>query len=191
MSENEVEDHDIDENTTVNEVYSDSEEEWDEDELQKTISDMKSDHVVMNENDGVQDKNKTDELEESGDELDEVVPSEKINDEVAEVVAPAPRTTRSGNSYAQAVQRCIEYSRESGLFLTRMINEAQYRSTDEESSFSQQFSLRKGLKKFGIKGKVAAQAEVQQLYERESFEPILVKNLTNSERKGHRNLLCF
>ena len=128
MSENEVEDHDIDENTTVNEVYSDSEEEWDEDELQKTISDMKSDHVVMNENDGVQDKNKTDELEESGDELDEVVPSEKINDEVAEVVAPAPRTTRSGKSYAQAVQRGIEQSRELGLFLARMINEAQYRS---------------------------------------------------------------
>jgi len=108
VSENEVEDYDIDQNTTINEVCPDSEDEWDEDEVQETISDMKSDHVVMNENDGVQDKDKTDELEESGDDLDEIVPSEKINDEVAEVVAFAPRTTRSGKSYAQVVQRGIE-----------------------------------------------------------------------------------
>jgi len=58
-------------------------------------------------------------------------------------------------------------------------------------SFSQQFSLRKGLKKFGIKGKVATQAEVQQLYERESFVPILVKNLAISERKKVQESFMF
>jgi len=55
----------------------DSEEEWDEDELQETISDMKSDHVVMNENEDVQDEDTSDEFVEGDDEFSEVVPSEK------------------------------------------------------------------------------------------------------------------
>jgi len=37
VSNNEVTDYDNDEKTTVNEVCSDSEEEWDEDELHETI----------------------------------------------------------------------------------------------------------------------------------------------------------
>jgi len=100
-----VTDYDNDSKSTLNEVCSDSEEEWDEDELQETIPDMKSDHLVMNNNEDLQDE----------DELGEVGQSEDKNDEVAEDVTPAPRTTRSGKIYAQVVERGIEYSRESGL----------------------------------------------------------------------------
>ena len=108
---------------------SDSEEEWNEDELQEAISDM-------NENGNLH-EDKNSELEEGDDDLDEVEPSEEINDEVAEAIAPSPRTTRSGKSYAQAVERGIEYSRESGLFLARVINESRYSSNGREGSFSQ------------------------------------------------------
>ena len=90
----------------------DSEVEWNENELEEAISDMKCDHVVMNENGSVQHEDKSSELEEGDNELDEVAPSEKIKDEVGEVIAPTPRTTRSGKSYVQVVERSIEYSRE-------------------------------------------------------------------------------
>ena len=160
VNEEEVGDYDNNSKTTVSEVCSVSEEEWNEDELQETISDVKSDHVVMNENGGVQHEDKSSELEEDDDDLDEVAPSEEINDEVAEFVAPAPRTTRSGKSYAQVVERGMEYSRESGLFLARVIDESRYSPTGKEGSFSQQFSLRKGLVKIGAKGKITAQAEI-------------------------------
>ena len=89
------------------------------------------------------------------------------------------------------VERGVEYSRESGLFLARVINESRYSTIGVEGSFSQQFSLRRGLKKFGTKGKIAAQDEIKQLYTRECFEPIMVKDLTSSEKKKHRNLSCF
>ena len=98
MSENEVGDYDNNSKTTVSEVCSDSEEEWNEDELQETISDMKCDRVEIKENDSVQHVDKNSEIEEGDDELDEVAPSEEINDEVAEAIAPSPRTTRSGKS---------------------------------------------------------------------------------------------
>jgi len=117
VSDDEVADYDNDLKTTVNEVCSDSEEAWDKDELQETISDMKSDHVVMNDNEDVEDEDKSDELGEGDDEIGEVEQSEDKKDKVVEDDTLAPRTTRSGKTYAQVVERGIGYSRESGLFL--------------------------------------------------------------------------
>ncbi len=51
--------------------------------------------------------------------------------------------------------------------------------------------MRKGLKKFGTKGKIAAQAEIQQLYTRECFEPIMVKDLTSSEKKAQESFMLL
>jgi len=97
------------ENNDEEDDEEDSEEMWDEDELQEKISDMKSDHVVMNENEDVQDEDKSYELVEGDDEFGEVVPSGK-NDEVADDDISAPRTTRSGKTYVQVVERGIENS---------------------------------------------------------------------------------
>jgi len=72
-----------------------------------------------------------------------------------------------------------------------MTNEIRYNSIGKEGIYSQQYSLRKGLKKIRYKGKVAAQSEVQQLYERKSFEPILVKDLSDSERKKAQESFMF
>ena len=197
VSENEEGDYDNNSKSTISEVCSDSDEEWNEDELQETISDMKCDHVVMSEN-----ENKNSEREEGDDILVDEAPienedknSEQQEDDEVLVeeapIEPSPRTTRSGRSYAQVVERGVEYSRESGLFLARVINESRDSTIGVEGSFSQQFSLRRGLKKFGTKGKIAAQDEIKQLYTRECFEPIMVKDLTSSEKKKHRNLSCF
>ena len=45
------------------------------------------------------------------------------------------------------------------------------------------YSLKKGLEKFGERGRQATLKEMQQLHDRECFKPIDVKTLTESERK--------
>ena len=49
--------------------------------------------------------------------------------------------------------------------------------------FAQSYTLQKGLKKFGIKGKRATYKEMQQLHDCIVFEPIKVEYLTEKERK--------
>jgi len=48
--------------------------------------------------------------------------------------------------------------------------------------FGQQFMLHKGIKKFGAEGYKAVLKEIDQLDKRECFKPILVKDMTKSER---------
>ena len=47
----------------------------------------------------------------------------------------------------------------------------------------QQLSLKEGIKKFGEKGDKAAHAEMKQLHLRETFKPVLPKNLTPEKKK--------
>ena len=49
--------------------------------------------------------------------------------------------------------------------------------------FFQTYSLIKGLKKFGEKGRKAAFKEIKQLHDRIVFKPIHVSELTNLERR--------
>ena len=55
----------------------------------------------------------------------------------------------------------------------------------------QTYSLKKGIKKFGIKGKRAAHKEMQQLCDRVVFKPIIVKDLTPLKRKRAMESLIF
>ena len=130
--------------------YSDSEEEWDEDELQETSSDMQSDNEIMNDNEDVEDEDKSDEFAEDEDEIGEVVQNEDKSDELVEDDTPTRRTIRSGKTYAQVVETGIEYTRESGLFLARVMHESRSISIDKEGSHSQQYTLTKALKKLDI-----------------------------------------
>ena len=58
-------------------------------------------------------------------------------------------------------------------------------------SFAQQYILEKGLKKFGNKGEQAAYKEMEQLHKRTCFTPILVKDMTEDEKKKAQLALCF
>ena len=51
----------------------------------------------------------------------------------------------------------------------------------EKFHFVQSYSLTKGLKKFGLHGRDAADKEMKQLHKRVVFEPIRVEELTNLE----------
>jgi hypothetical protein len=57
--------------------------------------------------------------------------------------------------------------------------------------FIQTYSLNKGIKKFGQKGKDAAIKEMKQLHDRTVFEGIKVKDMTPLERKRAMESLLF
>ncbi|MGA0888342.1 MAG: Ty1/Copia family ribonuclease HI [bacterium] len=58
-------------------------------------------------------------------------------------------------------------------------------------SFAQQYGYKTGIKLFGKKGKEAANKEMDQLYRRTCFEPILVKDLDPIERKRALSSFLF
>ena len=55
----------------------------------------------------------------------------------------------------------------------------------------QTYTLKKGIKKFGIKAKRAAYKEMKQLHDRVVFQPIKVEDLTEQERKRAMESLIF
>jgi Reverse transcriptase (RNA-dependent DNA polymerase) len=57
--------------------------------------------------------------------------------------------------------------------------------------FVQTYSLMKGMKHFGNKGKEAAMNEMKQLHERNVFEPVRIEDLNNNERKRAMESLIF
>ena len=61
----------------------------------------------------------------------------------------------------------------------------------EAFHFVQSYSLRKGLKKFGQKGRDAAYKEMKQLHDRVVFEPIRIEDLTDIEKRRAMESLIF
>ena len=51
------------------------------------------------------------------------------------------------------------------------------------ASYAQQYSLKKGLQKFGVKGSDAVTKELDQLHKRNCFAPVDVSKLTVGEKK--------
>eukprot|EP00957_Ditylum_brightwellii_P016092 1211840-Ditylum_brightwellii.AAC.2 len=61
----------------------------------------------------------------------------------------------------------------------------------QQCQFAQTYRLRKGLNKFGNKGKKAVNKELSQLHSRNIFEPIHIKDLTLLEKKRAIESLIF
>ena len=77
----------------------------------------------------------------------------------------------------------IEYGQDEAFVIARFMNEIADRVHEESAlSFAQQFLLNQGLKEFGEKGKEAADKELHQLYDRECFELISIKEMSLSEQ---------
>ena len=86
----------------------------------------------------------------------------------------------------------IEYDCKTGLYIARTMSEIRSQSMLKGYSYAQQYSLKKGLKKFGDAGKVAATKELDQLYKRDAYRPIKVKDLTSIEkRKAQEGLMLI
>ena len=85
----------------------------------------------------------------------------------------------------------IEYDNKTALYMARTMDEFRSRSIEQGLSFAQQYTMKKGIKKFGEAGKIAATKEADQLYKRETFRPILVKDLSPSEKRRAQESFMF
>jgi hypothetical protein len=88
-----------------------------------------------------------------------------------------------------------EYTIEHGRIIAQLmcyINEMKHNPKRQKAfQFIQTYSLVKGLKKFGDRGRQAAYKEMKQLHDRIVFEPINVAELTDQERQRTMESLIF
>ena len=141
---------------------------------------------------------------------EEVLPSdddelleEKSNPSSADDQDKEVKTTRSGRvskppvklTLSQIVSEEEQYSINSAkVIATTMcyINELLlYPDSKKALQFAQTYSLAKGMKKFGQKGRDAAYNELKQLHDRVVFRPISVKELTALEKRRALESLIF
>ena len=99
----------------------------------------------------------------------------------------------SHNLVTQAVkaENKSVYSEKTVKVIARAMDEIRGKVMKEGASFGQQFYLKKGLDKFGKEGRDAAIKELDQLYRRNCFEPISVKEMTDKERMRAQETLLF
>ena len=84
-----------------------------------------------------------------------------------------------------------EYTNKTVKMIARSMDTIRHGVMDKGVSFAQQYFLKKGLDKFGKRGKDTAIKELDQLYRRNCFQPILVKDLTPKERMKAQETLLF
>ena len=85
----------------------------------------------------------------------------------------------------------IEYTPEIAGVAARYIHEINESAMLQGVNLGQQHILQKGLKVFGDKGREAGRKEIGQLHERECFDPILVSELSDKEKKKALEALMF
>ncbi len=90
-----------------------------------------------------------------------------------------------------AKEYSIQEARVMSNIINTMIMQTSVFQQKKGQVFVQTYSLMKGMKKFGEKGKRAAYGEVKQLHDRVVFKPINVSDLTQLERKRATESLIF
>lgn len=108
---------------------------------------------------------------------------------------PTKLTLAQHHLHTQAHDNCEEYSIETARVIAiTMCHMAEMLVNPKGKTahqFVQSYSLMKGLKKFGQKGREAAYKEMKQLHERVVFKPIKVAELTEQERRRAMESLIF
>jgi hypothetical protein len=138
-------------------------------------------------------------FEEVEQEVEQDTPAEE---EQQRITTRTGRTVRPPNRLIQAHQylnhenaMIEEYTEETAQVIATVMshwnNQCQRLDDKELMMFIQTYSLNKGLKKFGQKGKDAVMKEMKQLHKRTVFEPILIEHLTPLERKRAMESLLF
>jgi hypothetical protein len=108
---------------------------------------------------------------------------------------PTKLTLAQHHLHTQAHNKCEEYSIETARVIAMtMCHMAEMLLNPKGKTahqFVQSYSLMKGLKKFGRKGREAAYKEMKQLHERVVFKPIKVAELTEQEKRRAMESLIF
>jgi hypothetical protein len=85
----------------------------------------------------------------------------------------------------------IEYNADIAGVAARYIHDLNEMAMMQGVSLGQQYILQKGLKVFGDRGKEAGRKEIGQLHDRQCFNPILVSELNEKEKKKALEALMF
>lgn len=88
-------------------------------------------------------------------------------------------------------ENVVNYDDVSAGVAARYIHFQNERAMKHGTSLGQQYIVNKGLKLFGDRGKDAANKELKQLHDRECFAPILISELTPSEKKKAQEGIMF
>eukprot|EP00980_Cylindrotheca_fusiformis_P025045 scaffold12973_cov60-Cylindrotheca_fusiformis.AAC.1 len=85
----------------------------------------------------------------------------------------------------------IVYTTSKASVIAHVMTELRGKVMQQGHCFGQQYIMQKGLKVFGEKGKKAATKEMDQLYKRNCFEPVSVKDMKPSEKRKAMEALMF
>ena len=77
----------------------------------------------------------------------------------------------------------VEYATDHALLIARFMNELNTKVGIHGKRFVQQFTVRKGIEKFGEKGRQVAESKLDQLHWRNCFVPLSVKSMSLSEKR--------
>ena len=108
-------------------------------------------------------------------------------------------------TYKEILERNIRREHKYNLFQqgTRLNNKLKYRDDEaivaghflselkRKFTFGQQFTLEKGLKKFGDKGVKGTEKEIGQLHDRECFKPKRIDEMTHDQRRKAQVALAY
>jgi hypothetical protein len=147
--------------------------------------------------------------ESNPDTVQDDIPNQQVDD-VAPMEEGSIKVTRSGrvsrpptkltmaqpyNEFPNSKRVEEEYTIENGRVIAQImcyINEMKHNPKRRDAfQFIQTYSLVKGLKKFGDRGRQAAYKEMKQLHDRVVFKPIKVEDLTEQERRRTMESLIF
>ena len=178
----------------------DNEEEVDTEEGSETENEEQDEEYLPNDNEN----DNAEEIINNVDKEDIEQRNENADAEIAgvrrstrEIKVP----TRLGTLYQhlhreKEVEEVDEYSEETAQVLAQIMSHftatnGKHISKKKFYQFVHTYTLNKGIKKYGMKGKQAAYKEMQQLHKRTIFKPIRIEDLTYLERKRAMESLIF
>jgi hypothetical protein len=107
------------------------------------------------------------------------------------VRVPNPRYQHLQTLDDRTEEYSIQTAHVIAMTMSHYMNSMAVMNDKETFTFIQTYSLNKGLKKFGDRGKEGAHKERKQLHDRVVFEPILIVNMMSLERKRAMESLLF
>src|SRR5210317_806957 len=105
-------------------------------------------------------------------------------------------TTKNESKYNLVFQqigsdRKVEYGDNKAVLIARFMEQIKHNVRNEGVSFIQQYYLNKGLKIFKEDGDKAAMGELEQLVQRNCWDPIHVEEMNNLERKRAQDAMML
>ena len=93
--------------------------------------------------------------------------------------------------FSQEINReGVEYDNFDAMVLARLMEDLDHKYRSERN-FSQQYTLNKGLKKFGKAGEEAAKKEMQQLHDRGCWTPVNISEMMAEEKRKAQRALAY